>query len=117
MARRRRPQSPQTTAPTRPPARVDAEMVGELFNRLRFYLQQAWFFASDQHLNEAEIVSQELGRRARALVLPAGRDRLEGAVRDAFETLKSQVKSESHAVEIQDSVYSIAREGLPLPRL
>ena len=106
---------PETTEPTRQPARVDAELVGELCNRLRFHLQQAWFFASEQHLDEAGIVSQELGRLPRALVLPAGRDRLEGAVRDAFETLKRQIKSESHAVEIQDSVYDY--DGLSLPRL
>jgi len=47
MARRRRPQLPETTEPTRQPARVDAELVGELFNRLRFHLQQAWFFTSN----------------------------------------------------------------------
>ena len=118
MAKVSRPQLPETTEPTRQPARLDAEMVGELFNRLRFHLQQAWFFTSNEHIDEAERVSQELGRRARALVLPAGRDRLEGTVRDAFETLKRQIKCESHAVEIQDSVYTTgASEGLPLPHL
>src|ERR1043166_6714390 len=75
---------------------------GVHFNRLDFFLQQAWFFSGNEIANSALLAASDFGNASGLLVPVVQRPQLREEIVSCVRTLIDRSRSERHRDELED---------------